>query len=404
MRAARPIQVTISRFVHPKTGERVAKSFPGAKRIVEKSETWYAWIHGKRVALDTTDEGKAWENLRAMLRAEKESAAGIRDTYTEAAGKPLSEHITAWIETVKDSGSSEARLALLESRINYLAKLANWKRLSDLTPESCLSALTKISKQIYAHTELTRSAQTRNHYLSHAKQFARFLWETKRLREHIFLRLRPINVELDRRHDRRAPSSAEIAKLFAHAPLQPFRSHMTGIQRVLGYKLAMATGLRASELRSLTRESFDLDNKVVTLRAAYDKRGRKVHQPIPDWLRDELREWFDAGGGLWSGFPKINPGRILQDDLKRAGIAYEIQGPDGPLFFDFHALRHWYVTQLANLPSISPKTLMTLCRHSTPSLTMKVYAKARTQDLENAVSQMANPSPKTPDQKPLSEN
>ncbi len=189
------------------------------------------------------------------------------------------------------------------------------------------------------------------------------------------------------------------------APNQPVKRGMTGEQRMLGYRVAVATGLRANELRSLTRDSFDLPNRAIWLRAAYDKRKRRTRQPIPRWLADELQDWFDTGGGLWSGFTQQNPGRLLKEDLIAAGIPPCIEGPDGDLFFDFHSLRHWYCTWAANLPGISPKSLMTLCRHSTPALTMKVYAKARIHDLESAVEQMpaiqpdcAGISPSKPDE------
>ena len=168
----------------------------------------------------------------------------------------------------------------------------------------------------------------------------------------------------------------------------PVRCRMTGRQRALGYRVAMCAGLRAEELRSLTRESFDLEAGTVVVRAAYSKRRRRDTQPLPPWLVDQLRAWFAAGGGLWATLPGWHPGRLLKDDLAAAGVPYTAPGPDGPLYFDFHALRHWYVTEMANMPGISPKTLMALCRHGTPTLTLKTYARARTHDLRAAVDQL----------------
>src|SRR5262249_17522688 len=81
----------------------------------------------------------------------------------------------------------------------------------------------------------------------------------------------------------------------------------------------------------------------------------------------------------------------LRADLKAAGVPYATQGPDGPEFFDMHALRHWFCTQVANLPGISPKTLQTLTRHSTVELAMKVYAKAKRDQLKEAVRQIQPP-------------
>lgn len=395
MRTTRPTQATITFYTDAVTGRRVPKGTPGAVHNSRKSDMWYAKINGFRVPLQTADEATAWAKLREIQKASRETAAGIRDTYTDAAALPIVEHIDAWLKFVEEKGASEAQLSLLRTRIRYLAGLAGWKRLSDINAESCLSALHKLHKQKFTKDGLTRSAQTRNHYLSHAKQFARFLWETDRLPKHVLLRLHPVSVEDDIRHERRSPSDEEIAIMHAAAPNQPIKRGMTGEQRMLGYRVAMATGLRANELRSLARDSFDLPNRAIWLRAAYDKRKKRTRQPIPGWLAAELQEWFDDGGGLWSGFTKQNPGRLLKEDLIAAGIPPCIEGPDGDLFFDFHSLRHWYCTWAANLPGISPKSLMTLCRHSTPALTMKIYAKARIHDLEAAVDQMPTIQPES---------
>lgn len=382
-----PFRPTVTRYVDA-DGRRVSAATPGAIRVVEESRTWYAKIGGKKVCLKTEDHGQAWARLRDLLRHREEHAAGIRDTYTDEAERPIAEHIAEWLEAVEANGTGQDQLDLLAVRVKHLAALAGWKRVPDITPETCLAALAKLQRG------QNLSAQTRNHYLSHAKQFARFLWENKRLRDHPLLRLRKVKVEADRRHDRRVPTDDEVQRLFWSARRQPDRLGMTGQQRMLGYQVAMAAGLRAMELRSLTRESFDLDAATVTVRAAYDKRRRKVTQPLPPWLVEELRAWFAAGGQTWGAFPKDFPGRILQADLKTAGVAYKTDGPDGPLFLDFHSLRSWYISALANQPNISPKTLMTLCRHSTADLTMRVYAKARLADCQAAVDLL--PSPNVP--------
>ena len=57
---------------------------------------------------------------------------------------------------------------------------------------------------------------------------------------------------------------------------------MTGPERVLLYRLAVETGLRASELRSLTQASFDLnsDQATVAVEAAYSKHRRQDVLPL----------------------------------------------------------------------------------------------------------------------------
>ena len=90
-----------------------------------------------------------------------------------------------------------------------------------------------------------------------------------------------MNVNTDRRHDRRALSVEGMRRLLDTIHDGPDRSgrtwRKTGPERAMLYRLAMETGFRSSELRSLSRSSFDLDGDppTVTVEAAYSKRGRR---------------------------------------------------------------------------------------------------------------------------------
>lgn len=64
--------------------------------------------------------------------------------------------------------------------------------------------------------------------------------------------LTPVNARTDRRHERRAPNVDEIRRLVTAAAAGHEREGMSGPERALLYQLAIETGLRANELRSLT--------------------------------------------------------------------------------------------------------------------------------------------------------
>ena len=93
-------------------------------------------------------------------------------------------------------------------------------------------------------------------------------------------------------------------------------------------------------------------------------------QPLPpdvaDLLRDYLRD-RPAGQPVWGGtWASDNKGaEMLRGDLEAAGIPYAVEGPDGPLYADFHALRHTYLT-LGGRAGIDLRTLQELAGHSTP--------------------------------------
>ena len=65
---------------------------------------------------------------------------------------------------------------------------------------------------------------------------------------------------------------------------------MTGPDRATLYALAIGSGLRSKELRTLTPERFNLaaDPPTVTVRACYAKNGREAVQPLPAALADRL--------------------------------------------------------------------------------------------------------------------
>ncbi len=69
------------------------------------------------------------------------------------------------------------------------------------------------------------------------------------------------------------------------------RKGMSGPERAMLYRLAVETGLRAGELRSLIRSSFQLDGDkpTVTVAAAYSKRRREDILPLRPELVEELR-------------------------------------------------------------------------------------------------------------------
>jgi hypothetical protein len=77
---------------------------------------------------------------------------------------------------------------------------------------------------------------------------------------------------------------------------------------------------------------------------------------------------------------------MLRFDLEAAGIPYEVPGPDGQLFADFHALRHTYLT-LGGRAGIDLRTLQELAGHSSPALTAR-YSHRRLHDLAGAVEKL----------------
>src|SRR5262249_30331596 len=77
----------------------------------------------------------------------------------------------------------------------------------------------------------------------------------------------------------------------------------------------------------------------------------------------------------------------LRHDLEEAAIPYVVDGSEGPLFFDFHGLRHSYVLML-DQSGATLKEAMQLARHSDPKLTMARYGRLQLHDLGAAVERL----------------
>src|SRR5262245_33455369 len=85
---------------------------------------------------------------------------------------------------------------------------------------------------------------------------------------------------------------------------------------------------------------------------------------------------------------------MLRLDLEAASIPYVVDGPDGPLYADFHSLRHSFITALGR-GGVELRTAQELAGHSSPALTAR-YAHRRLYDLAGAVEKLPRFLPDAP--------
>jgi len=195
---------------------------------------------------------------------------------------------------------------------------------------------------------------------------------------------------------------------------------LDGTTRAMAYRLALGSGFRRKELRSLTAASFDLDSDppTVTAKAAYSKRRRKNVQPIPQDLADLLAEWLvdrPRDERLFS-LPH-NTSKMFQRDLAAARSAWieaaesdaeqkrreesdflRYRDADGRVA-DFHSQRHTYIGGIV-AGGATVKTAQELARHSTPVLTIGRYSHARLHDLKGAIETLPSLTPDEPASQP----
>jgi len=303
---------------------------------------------------------------------------GLVDSRRFAAAKPLADHLDDFHRMLLDKGNTAKHARTVKGRAERAFTACGFRFFSDIDANALtehLADLRKDTQDADGNTKQGTARQTSNFILGACQQFCRWMLKYHRAHENPLTHLSKLNVRQDRRHDRRALTADELRRLLEAAETGPERFGMAGAERRLCYRLAAESGLRSSELHSLTRASFDLKSEppTVTVGAAYCKRGREDTLPLRPDTAAELATYM-AGkhpGALAFNMPESDDtAPMIRADLEAAGIDYI--DADGR-FADFHALRHSFITNLAN-GGVHPKTAQALARHSTITLTMDRYS------------------------------
>ena len=143
-------------------------------------------------------------------------------------------------------------------------------------------------------------------------------------------------------------------------------------RRRLTYEMALCTGLRANELRSLAVGDLDVEREGLRLDAGWTKNRKPGFQPLPAALVDRLVKAAEGEKATTSLlYVPTHTARDLDEDLAAAGIPKVTD--EGKL--DFHALRVAYDTLVveggANFEEV--KKLM---RHASPKMQER-YGRTR---------------------------
>ena len=138
------------------------------------------------------------------------------------------------------------------------------------------------------------SAKSCNHYLQAMKQFCRWLVNSNRMQDNPVAMLKPIKLNTNNTQQRRALTEEEIAKLLKSAEeSDDIYGGLNGRVRSLVYQLALTSGLRHNEIRTLLRDDFDLESGTVTVRDINAKNSKTEVLPLQDSLRQQLIEYYD---------------------------------------------------------------------------------------------------------------
>ncbi len=414
-------------------GRRCPGGTPGATKRIEESHKWYGTVAGEPVPL-SRDKATALKMLRKLQSEADLAAVGVSDPFAAHRARPVTGHLADFRQALQARGGTARHVTLTVRRVEALLAGINATRLDDIDPGRAgewlasmrddgerltlpddqteftpgeVAALLGISgaavraavkrhgltaegngkarrypresvEGLVARSARGAAAETVNHYLRAARSFCRWLVRVRRLPFDPLASLALLGTTTDRRHDRRALPADELRALLAAALRSPRRFRgLDGPARSALYATACGTGFRASALAGLRPADFRLDATppVVTLAARLAKNRKVKVQPLPADVADLLRGYLRGRPTdlpLWPGTwaDDKRGAEMLRGDLAPAGIPYAVEGPDGPLFADFHALRHSYITALGR-GGVDLRTAQELAGHSSPVLTAR---------------------------------
>ena len=407
-----------AKWTNAKTGRaQRAPLNEAGNRIVQEAETYTAQYFNeddkrrkKPTGCQDKDEALRYAN-HLENEARKRRTGQIDPTlerFAQQAQRPIAEHMADFRASLEAKEDTDKHVDMTNQRVRFIVEKCGATHIKHLAP----SAVQQVIKGI---RDAGRSLETCNSYLRAIKSFTRWLCRDKRTSDDALQTLEAYNAETDQRHLRRELTPEELAYLlpFVEGYTKPAHN-LAGPDRAMVYRLALGTGFRANELRSLTPESFDLDvdPPAVTVAAAYSKRRRNDVQPIRADLADLLRPWLverPQGKRLFSRLPRYTA-RMLKTDLAAARkqwiddadtdtekeerersdfLRYE---DSAGRFADFHSTRHTFISGIV-ATGATVKTAQELARHSDPRLTIGRYSHARLHDLQGALEALPDLQP-----------
>jgi len=431
----------------------------GADRLLVEARTFVAKYRDGAGIVRTTatgcrDETAARRVLADLERRAELVKAGVmtagEDSVADHQGIPLDSHFRDYLDHQEVAGVSPARIKDTRYQLGRIARDCGFRTLRDLDAGTFERWLTRCKNDGMA-------AGTRNRYRESLVGFTNWCVAAGRLLVNPVANVPLADVKTERKRLRRAMSEGELCRLLDAARRRPLVDMMTvrrgtkkgeavaelrddtrrrlerlGYERALIYKTYLLTGLRKSELASLTVGQLDLDADppFLTLDAADEKNRQGNSLPLRADLAAELREWLVSKAVTYQDAARkaltvkldseaVQAGkRGRRDSVRRQGQAcQQATGlpPDAPVFtvptgllrilnrdlafagipkvdergrtVDVHALRHSFGTHLSRA-GVPPRTAQAAMRHSSVDLTMNVYTDPRLLDVSGAINRL----------------
>lgn len=372
-------------------------------RIVEESQYYvarYTDATGRFRERSTgcRDLRSAEHKLNSWLQEVDKVKAGIMTQDELEVGHRLKGKIANYypdfIQHLKSKSVTTGHIDMTISRLKKICTGCRFIKMTDLKADTLL-------RWLQTQVEGGMGACTRNGYRKAIMTFCNWAVSKDYLRYNPIKKVPKLNEELDIRHERRALTTEEIAKLLKAAQERPLhettivrrgpqkgnakstatdyakqKALRVGLEHKLIYATLLYTGLRRNELASITFGQVFLDDKIphIFLKANNAKSRKADKLPIHPELLRQLKEWFALREKEGTASPKDSlfhvPKTLIQAlslDLAFAGIEKR-DAMDRVI--DVHALRHTYATILVE-QGVPITVVQQAMRHADLRMTMR---------------------------------
>ena len=313
---------------------------------------------------------------------------GLLEAKKIEAGKPLIEYLPEFEKTIisravktDEQEVTQVRIKrdvshsqIIIPRVTRVIKACGFVAWRDVTGAEIDKFISQLQKE-------GMSPQTAHHYVQTFRRFAH--WMVKQGYADQAPEIKNISVPTK---FQRAFEIDEFERLLKVTRPGPMRKGMTGDQRYMLYLLAVETGLRRGELRSLTPASFDLKNNCVFVKGQHTKNGDDAIQQFTPQTGILLKDYIKGKMPNVQLFPVPDVSSIMiQQDCTAADI--EFDNHKGKI--KFHSLRHTCGTFLAD-KGVHPKVIQEIMRHKDINLTMSRYTHTLKGQVVAAIARISN--------------
>ena len=326
------------------------------------------------------------------------------DAMGQESRRAIEAHLDDYETRMRAAGRTEKHVTGTLRHIRAIVEFAGFQAVGDINAEG-------VNRYAGMMSDVGRSARTISAHLSSIKALTRWLAENQKLPRDPLMGVKKPNPKSDRRCERRILLPEEWPWLIQATLDGPERYEMESAERRLLYETAIQTGLRSAELRSLTRGNLVIDANaaMIVCKARSTKNSKDARQHVHRDLAVALKAHVacKAPSAPMFNLPHESKlAQMLRDDLDAARQAWLWTALDVPDTYsqrvsstfladvndqgerlDFHSLRHTCGAWMA-LVGEHPKTIQTVLRHSSITLSMDTYGHLFPGQAESAVNKL----------------